>query len=213
MPCQNDTWHQNKRYITISNIQIHIWHCKIMCNCVIVQITWEEMKHVCLLSERIRYCHSVLINYKNPGTGRITVYYYTPIVFVRLSSGVCVLGTLLCPLQRARQSRGCRIRELDLIAPLFFMQTSDWYFCWGRLHNYARDRKPPHAFHHNERTVWFSKCKCMMVSRVASTIQWNFWMYIYLLLILKFWIKMTFFSEFLEQVEIVASNYILQFLT
>lgn len=82
------------------------------------------MKHVCLLSERIRYCHSVLINYKNPGTGRITVYYYTPIVFVRLSSGVCVLGTLLCPLQRARQSRGCRIKELDLIAPLFFMQTN-----------------------------------------------------------------------------------------
>lgn len=89
-----------------------------------MQITWEEMKHVCLLSERIRYCHSVLINYKNPGTGRITVYYYTPIVFVRLSSGVCVLDTLLCPLQRARQSRGCRIRELDLIAPLFFMQTN-----------------------------------------------------------------------------------------
>lgn len=79
---------------------------------------------MCLLSERIRYCHSVLINYKNPGTGRITVYYYTPIVFVRLSSGVCVLDTLLCPLQRARQSRGCRIRELDLIAPLFFMQTN-----------------------------------------------------------------------------------------
>lgn len=178
-----------------------------------MQITWEEMKHVCLLSERIRYCHSVLINYKNPGTGRITVYYYTPIVFVRLSSGVCVLGTLLCPLQRARQSRGCRIRELDLIAPLFFMQTNPIDISAEADCIIMQDRKPPHAFHHNERTVWFSKCKCMMVSRVASTIQWNFWMYIFLLLILKFWKKMTFFSEFLEHVEIVASNYILQFLT
>lgn len=113
------------------------------------------MKHVCLLSERIRYCHSVLINYKNPGTGRITVYYYTPIVFVRLSSGVCVLGTLLCPLQRARQSHGCRIRESDLIAPLFFMQTNPIDISAEADCIIMQDRKPPHAyaFHHNERTV------------------------------------------------------------
>lgn len=177
--------------------------------CVIVQITWEEMKHVCLLSERIRYCHSVLINYKNPGTGRITVYYYTPIVFVRLSSGVCVLGTLLCPLQRARQSHGCRIRELDLIAPLFFMQTNPIDI------SAEVDCIIMHEIenHHMHFTITRELYECMTVSRVASTIQWNFWMYIFLLLILKFWIKMTFFSEFLEHVEIVASNYILQFLT
>lgn len=174
-----------------------------------MQITWEEMKHVCLLSERIRYCHSVLINVKNPGTGRITVYYYTPIVFVRLSSGVCVLGTLLCPLQRARQSHGCRIRELDLIAPLFFMQTNPIDI------SAEADCIIMHEIenHHMHFTITRELYECMTVSRVASTIQWNFWMYTFLLLILKFWIKMTFFSEFLEHVEIVTSNYILQFLT
>lgn len=67
--------------------------------------------------------------------------------------------------------------------------------------------------HHMHFTITRELYECMTVSRVASTIQWNFWMYIFLLLILKFWIKMTFFSEFLERVEIVASKYILQFLT
>lgn len=65
------------------------------------------MKHVCLLSERIRYCHSVLINYKNPGTGHIMVYYYTPIVFGRLSAVVFAFGTLLSPFQHAIWSQGC----------------------------------------------------------------------------------------------------------